>query len=62
MRQHNLKYYKDGYKKIVYCSACSLEEQALDNEPICVGRYVSPLTQETIKNMEERLDTLKSIF
>lgn len=62
MRQHSLSAYKDGYKWITYCRHCSLEEQSLEIELICVGRYVSPLTQETIKKMEDKLDTLKSIF
>jgi hypothetical protein len=62
MRKHQTFAYKDGYKWITYCVKCSLEEGALDLEPVCVGRYVSPLTEEKIKKMEERLDTLKTVF
>lgn len=62
MRKHTLSAYKDGYKWVTYCVNCSLEDDSLKIEPICVGRYVSPLTNEAIKKMEDRLDTLKSIF
>lgn len=63
MRKHSLSAYKDGYKWIPFCVHCSLEGfNALEQEPICVGKYVSPLTKETIKNMENRIDNLKSIF
>ena len=62
MRKHMLSAYKDGYKWITFCAKCSLEEDALDLEPVCVGRYVSPLTEEKIKKMEDKLDTLKTIF
>lgn len=62
MRQHFIRAYKDQYKWVSYCAYCSLEDGALEKEPVCVGRYVSPLTEETIKKMEEKLDTLKSIF
>jgi hypothetical protein len=39
-----------------------LEDEYLTREPICVGRYISPLTPETIKKMEERIDRLKEVF
>jgi len=60
--KHLLLAYKDNYKWIRYCAYCSLEEGALDLEPICAGRYVSTLTPEAIKNMEERIDKLKQVF
>jgi len=62
MRQHLLSAYKDGYKWVTFCANCSLEDESLKIEPVCVGKYISPLTDEKIKKMEERLDTLKSIF
>lgn len=57
-----LSAYKDGYKWVTFCANCSLEDESLKIEPVCVGRYVSPLTKDAIEKMEERIDKLKSVF
>ncbi len=62
LRQHTTTAYKDGFKWTTYCIHCSLEDEYLASEPVCVGRYISPLTPETIKKMEERIDRLKEVF